>query len=115
MERYRVTKFFYKDYLLYIKKKGKYHLYGDDLKIKDYFNLKKYHLNSLKLDNLEILEEKKFTDNRYKELYCKMIVIEAIKRYVSRSRVNWGSFMGSFWILDLNKKPPVGALLYVKN
>ena len=79
MERYRITKLFYKDYLIYIKKKGKYRLYGDDLKIKHYFNLHKYHLNEIKLDNLEIIDKKVFLVNRYKELYAKMVIIEGIK------------------------------------
>ena len=55
MERYRITKLFYKDYLIYISKKGKYKLYGDDLMMSHYFNIRKYHLNKIKLDNLEVI------------------------------------------------------------
>ena len=78
MERYRITKLFYKDYLIYISKKGKYKLYGDDLMMSHYFNIRKYHLNKVKLDNLEVIEQVKYDDNKYLELYVKMIIIDAI-------------------------------------
>ena len=82
MERYRITKLFYNECLIYIRKNGKYRLYGDDLKIKYYFNQNKYHLNDIKLDNLEIIDERVFSDSKYKELYAKMMITKGIKQVV---------------------------------
>ena len=43
-----------------------------------YFNIRKYHLNKIKLDNLEVIEQVIYDDNKYLELYVKMIIIDAI-------------------------------------
>ena len=68
----------YKYYLIYISKKGKYKLYGDDLMMSHYFNIREQHLNKIKLDNLEVIEQVIYDDNKYLELYVKMIIIDAI-------------------------------------
>ena len=84
MERYLVTKVFYEDYLIYILKKGKYRLYGDDYKISKIFNLKKYKVNKLILDNLDIKNIVRYKDNRYKELYSKMLLLNIIINKIKR-------------------------------
>ena len=84
MERYLVTKVFYEDYLIYILKKGKYRLYGDDYKISKLFNLKKYKVNKLILDNLDIKNIVRYKDNRYKELYSKMLLLDIITNKIKR-------------------------------
>lgn len=84
MERYLVTKVFYEDYLIYILKKGKYRLYGDDYKISKIFNLKKYKVNKLIFDNLDIKNIVRYKDNRYKELYSKMLLLNIIINKIKR-------------------------------
>ena len=62
INRYKFTKNIYKDYIVLIIKNKKYYSFDKDKKILDYINfnnklylLKKYSINFIVLDNLEIL------------------------------------------------------------
>lgn len=74
----------YNIFIIHEPKKGKYRLYGDDYKISKIFNLKKYKVNKLILDNLDIKNIVRYKDNRYKELYSKMLLLDIIINKIKR-------------------------------
>ena len=55
-----------------------------DYKISKLFNLKKYKVNKLILDNLDIKNIVRYKDNRYKELYSKMLLLNIIINKIKR-------------------------------
>lgn len=88
--RYEFTKNIYKDYIVLIYKKKKYYSFDSDKRILDYidFNnklyiLKKYSINFIVLDDLEIIGIASYKDNNYnKYLYVSYIkdILIRIKR-----------------------------------
>ena len=79
--RYEFTKNIYKDYIVLIYKQNKYYSFDSDKRILDYidFNnklyiLKKYSINFIVLDDLEIIGIASYKDNNYnKYLYISYI------------------------------------------
>lgn len=90
--RYKFTKNIYKDYIVLIYKKKKYYSFDSDKRILDYidFNnklyiLKKYSINFIVLDDLEIIGIASYKDNNYnKYLYVSYIkdILIRIKRSI---------------------------------
>lgn len=88
--RYDFTKNIYKDYVVLIYKKKKYYSYDKDRRILDYikFNnklyiLKKYNINFIVLDDLEIIGIVHYEiNNYYKYLFISYIdcIMNEIKR-----------------------------------
>ena len=87
INRYKFTKNIYKDYIVLIIKNKKYYSFDKDKKILDYINfnnklylLKKYSINFIVLDNLEILS----INNYYKYLYMSYIkdILSVIRRSI---------------------------------
>lgn len=94
--RYLFAKNIYKDYVILIAKKGKYYSFDKDKRILDYINpkngkiiyiLKKFSINFVVLDDLEILGIGKFKiNNYYKYLYLsyfKKILFEMKGRFAN--------------------------------
>ena len=81
INRYKFTKNIYKDYIVLIIKNKKYYSFDKDKKILDYINfnnkpylLKKYSINFIVLDNLEILSINNYNvNNYYKYLYISYV------------------------------------------
>lgn len=88
--RYEFTKNLYKDYIVLIYKKKKYYSFDSDKRILDYidfnnklYKLKKYSINFIVLDDLEIIGIASYKDNSYnKYLYISYIkdILNRIKR-----------------------------------
>ena len=88
--RYEFTKNIYKDYIVLIYKKKKYYSFDSDKRILDYidfnnklYKLKKYSINFIVLDDLEIIGMANYKDNNYnKYLYISYIkdILNRIKR-----------------------------------
>lgn len=91
--RYEFTKNLYKDYIVLIYKKKKYYSFDSDKRILDYidfnnklYKLKKYSINFIVLDDLEIIGMANYKDNNYnKYLYISYIkdILIRIKRSLS--------------------------------
>ncbi len=94
--RYLFAKSIYKDYVILIAKKGKYYSFDKDKMILDYINpkdrnkiylLKKFSVNFVVIDDLEILGIGKFKiNNYYKYLYLsyiKKILYEVKGRFIN--------------------------------
>ena len=78
-ERYDILKKFYPNYLILIKKKDKIKFIKTDKLIVDTFkyeNLKE--VNQLILDNLDIVNIKEYSNNRYEEYYIKVMIKEIL-------------------------------------
>ena len=81
INRYKFTKNIYKDYIVLIIKNKKYYSFDKDKKILDYINfnnklylLKKYSINFIILDKIEILSINNYeVNNYYKYLYMSYI------------------------------------------
>ncbi len=81
INRYKFTKNIYKDYIVLIIKNKKYYSFDKDKKILNYINfnnklylLKKYSINFIVLDNLEILSINNYdVNNYYKYLYISYV------------------------------------------
>ena len=73
-ERYNVLKKFYMGYLICFVKKGKYYFYGDDKLIKKYF--KCASINTIYVENLNIIKKKKFTKSNYSFYLSKSLLID---------------------------------------
>lgn len=79
--RYTFTKKVYPDYVVFIMRRGKLLTYDNDLMIINYIGydndiniLDKYKINYLVLDDLDIVDIKKYNDNNYyKYLYIVML------------------------------------------
>ena len=92
INRYKFTKNIYKDYIVLIIKNKKYYSFDKDKKILDYINfnnklylLKKYSINYIVLDNLEILSINNYDiNNYYKYLYMSYIkdILSVIRRII---------------------------------
>lgn len=92
INRYKFTKNIYKDYIVLIIKNKKYYYFDKDKKILDYINfnnklylLKKYSINFIVLDNLEILSINNYDiNNYYKYLYMSYIkdILSVIRRSI---------------------------------
>lgn len=90
--RYDFTKNLYNNYLILIKKKDKYYSFDKDKRLLEYigFNnklylLKKYSINFIVLDDLEILCITNYNvNNYYKYLYISYIkdILYGIKRRI---------------------------------
>ena len=88
--RYEFTKNLYKDYIVLIYKEKKYYSFDSDKRILDYidfnnklYKLKKYSINFIVLDDLEIIGMANYKDNNYnKYLYISYIkdILIRIKR-----------------------------------
>ena len=91
--RYKFTKNIYSYYIVLLYKKNKYYTYGIDKKILEYikFNnktyiLRKYRINYLVLDELDIIEKYKYVDNqvvRYSYLVSINKIMNEIKVVMS--------------------------------
>ena len=93
--RYRFTKEVYPDYLILLYKKGKYYTFGKDRRVLEYikFNnktniLRKYRINYLVLDELDIIEKYEYLNNeldrylyliRMKKMLDKLKVVMSYK------------------------------------
>ena len=73
-ERYNVLKKFYMGYLICFVKKGKYYFYWDDKLIKKYF--KCASINTIYVENLNIIKKKKFTKSNYNFYLSKSLLID---------------------------------------
>ena len=92
INRYEFTKNIYKDYIVLIMKNKNYYSFDKDKRILDYINfdnklylLKKYSINFIVLDNLEILSINNYEiNNYYKYLYMSYIkdVLLEVKRSI---------------------------------
>lgn len=92
INRYNFTKNIYKDYIVLIIKNKKYYSFDKDKKILDYINfdnklykLKKYSINFIVLDNLEILSINNYeVNNYYKYLYISYVkdILSEIRRSI---------------------------------
>lgn len=79
--RYSFTKGIYGDYLVIIKRKNRYYSFGNDKGILDYIGfrgklyiLKRYGINYIILDDLEIIDMGNFIiNNYYRYLYLSYI------------------------------------------
>ena len=61
-------------YLICFVKKGKYYFYGDDKLIKKYF--KCASINTIYVENLNIIKKKKFTKSNYSFYLSKSLLID---------------------------------------
>lgn len=61
-------------YLICFIKKGKYYFYGDDKLIKKYF--KCASINTIYVENLNIIKKKKFTKSNYSFYLSKSLLID---------------------------------------
>ena len=61
-------------YLICFVKKGKYYFYGDDKLIKKYF--KCASINTMYVENLNIIKKKKFTKSNYSFYLSKSLLID---------------------------------------
>lgn len=86
-ERYFVLKKIYPDYLIFFLKKGEIKCIGETKLIVDIFgnDIKKF-VNYLVINNLEIVEIKKYTNNLYDLYYCKASMIKILKDYLEKRR-----------------------------
>lgn len=92
INRYEFTKNIYKDYIVLIIKNKNYYSFDKDKRILDYINfdnklylLKKYSINFIVLDNLEILSINNYEiNNYYKYLYMSYIkdILLEVKRSI---------------------------------
>ena len=92
INRYEFTKNIYKDYIVLIIKNKNYYSFDKDKRILDYINfdnklylLKKYSINFIVLDNLEILSINNYeVNNYYKYLYMSYIkdILLEVKRSI---------------------------------
>lgn len=92
INRYEFTKNIYKDYIVLIMKNKNYYCFDKDKRILDYINfdnklylLKKYSINFIVLDNLEILSINNYeVNNYYKYLYMSYIkdILLEVKRSI---------------------------------
>lgn len=92
INRYEFTKNIYKDYIVLIMKNKNYYSFDKDKRILDYINfdnklylLKKYSINFIVLDNLEILSINNYEiNNYYKYLYMSYIkdILLEVKRSI---------------------------------
>ena len=79
-----------KYYFVNIKQKKFYVLYEDLYVLKAFekrelfLNLDSFHINYIDLDNLKIVKQISFPDNRYSEFLSKGIIINMIKRNVQK-------------------------------
>lgn len=81
--RFEFIKNIYKDYIIFIVKKDKYYMFGNDALICKHFdidvrNVKKININYLILDNLDIIEIKKYDNNLYYEYLIKSLIINYV-------------------------------------
>ena len=80
--RYKFLKKMYSNYLVILLKNGKYKSYDSDLDLLkfNYYDLnkiRKRHISYIIIDNLKIIDLKKFNDNTY-QYYLKIILIKRI-------------------------------------
>lgn len=81
INRYKFTKDIYSNYIIFIRKKRRLNTYFIDnkicmeLNIKKYYELDKYQINYLILDNLDINIKKEYSINNYN----KYLIIYLIK------------------------------------
>ena len=75
LNRYKLTKKCYKDYVIILLIKNKLYTYINNklVSFKDINKLKKLHINYVILDNLDVIV-KKYEDNNYKLYYLKYIL-----------------------------------------
>ena len=85
--RYNFTKKVYPDYIILLIRKEKYVTFDIDLKLIDYLEidedlsiLDKLHINYIVLDDLEIIDIKKYDDNKYENYCLKMSLNKIIKK-----------------------------------
>lgn len=81
--RYKFCKELYSNYIIYIKRKNRLNTYFIDKKIcmmlgiRSYCCLKKYNINYLVLDNLEIIKKSEYKNNNYNK-YLVIYLIDEI-------------------------------------
>lgn len=80
-EKIKLLKELYPDSLIYVLKKWKYHL-NDDKDIVKIFNKKIENTNYVILENLDIIDRKKYLNNNYNNLFLKTKLINIIKMCV---------------------------------
>ncbi len=82
-EKIKLLKELYPESLIYMLKKGKYHLNDDDKDIVKTFNKEIANTNYVILENLDIIYTKIYLNNNYNNLFLKTKLINIIKRYVN--------------------------------
>ena len=82
-EKIKLLKELYPESLIYVLKKGKYHLHDDDKDIVKTFNREIVNTNYVILENLDIIDKKKYLNNNYNNLFLKTKLINIIKMYVN--------------------------------
>ncbi len=84
--RYYELKKLFKDYIIIFIYKNNYKTINIDnkiieyLKCKNILDIKKYNLNYLIIDNLDIIEKKEYENNKYKEYLLKVELISIINK-----------------------------------
>ncbi len=82
-EKIKLLKELYPESLIYVLKKGKYHLNDIDKDIVKIFNREIVNTNYVILENLDIIDKKKYLNNNYNNLFLKTKLINIIKMYVN--------------------------------
>ncbi len=82
-EKIKLLKELYPDSLIYVLKKGLYHLDDIDRNIVEIFNKELNNTNYVILDNLDIIDRKEYLNNNYNNLFLKTKLINNIKMYVN--------------------------------
>ena len=89
--RYEVIKKLYPEYIIILIKKAKYITIDTDKEIMDYLKidslnkLKKFKMNYLILDNLEIVDIKEYNqNNNYKIYYLRLSILKIIYKIKKR-------------------------------
>lgn len=82
-EKIKLLKELYPDSLIYVLKKGKYYLNDVDKDIVKTFNKEIANTNYVILENLDIIDKKKYLNNNYNNLFLKTKLINIIKMYVN--------------------------------
>ena len=72
--RYLFIKKYYPNYIIFIKYKKYIITYNNDLKIIKLFNYKELNINYMIIDNISIIENKVYSDNKY-FYYFKIIIL----------------------------------------
>jgi len=87
--RYKFFKRLYNDCVIVFNIKEHFYIFYNDVFILNSFKtgklidyLEKYHINYVIMENVKIIRECKFKDNRYKELLQKSIIIYVLRKYL---------------------------------
>ena len=82
-EKIKLLKELYPESLIYVLKKGRYHLSDIDKNIVEIFAKELDNTNYVIVDNLDIIDKKIYLNNNYNNLFLKTTLINIIKMYVN--------------------------------